>query len=53
MELGQWDEGVAMLRATWRIDPKARGNVLRMLIASARGKFWLKRSAIAQFLDGG
>jgi tetratricopeptide (TPR) repeat protein len=53
MELGQWDEGVAMLRAALRIDPKARGNVLRMLVASARGKFYLKRSAMAQFLDGG
>jgi len=52
MELGQWEEGVAMLRATLRIDPKARGNVLRMLVASTRGKFWLKRSLIAQFLDG-
>jgi len=53
MELGQWEEGVAMLRTTWRIDPKARGNVLRMLVASPRGKFWLKRSVIAQFLEGG
>src|SRR5262245_28215504 len=53
MELGQWEEGVTMLRTTWRIDPKARGNVLRMLVASPRGKFWLKRSVIAQFLEGG
>lgn len=53
MELGQWEEGVAMLRATLRIDPKARGNVLRMMVASARGKFYLKRTVIAQFLDGG
>jgi tetratricopeptide (TPR) repeat protein len=53
MELSRWDEGVAMLRAALRIDPKARGNVLRMLVASARGKFYLKRSAMAQFLDGG
>ena len=42
-----------MLRATLRIDPKARGDVVRMLVASARGKFWLKRSAIVQLLDGG
>ena len=52
MELGQWEEGVAMLRRTWQVDPKARGNVLRMLVASPRGKFWLKRSAIAQFMGG-
>jgi tetratricopeptide (TPR) repeat protein len=52
MELGQWEEGVAMLRATLRIDPKARGNVVRMLVASARGKFWLKRSVLTRLLDG-
>lgn len=53
MELGQWDEGVATLRASLRIDPKARGHVLRMMVASARGKFHLKRSAMIRLLDGG
>jgi len=52
MELGQWDEGVAMLRATIKFAPKERGNVLRMMVASAHGKFWLKRSAAAEVLDG-
>jgi len=50
IELGQWDEGVACLRATVKIDPKSAGNVVRMLIASGRGRFWLKRSAVAEFL---
>jgi len=53
MELGQWDQGVATLRATLRVDPKARGHVLRMMVASARGKFYLKRSAMIRLLDGG
>jgi tetratricopeptide (TPR) repeat protein len=52
MELGQWDEGVAILRATIKIDPKNRGHVLRMLVGCARGRFWLKRRAAAEFLDG-
>jgi hypothetical protein len=29
-----------------------RGHVMRMLIGTAHGKFWLKRSAAAAFLDG-
>jgi tetratricopeptide (TPR) repeat protein len=52
MELGQWDEGVATLRAAIKIDPKMRGHVMRMLVGSAHGKFWLKRSAAAAFLEG-
>jgi tetratricopeptide (TPR) repeat protein len=51
MELGRWDEGVAMLRAIVKVDPKMRGHVMRMLVGSAHGKFWLKRSAAAAFLD--
>ena len=52
MELGRWDEGVATLRAAIKIDPKMRGHVMRMLVGSAHGKFWLKRSAAAAFLEG-
>jgi tetratricopeptide (TPR) repeat protein len=53
MELGQWDEAVACLRATLQIDPNSRGNVLRMMVASGRGRFSLKRSAMAEFLGVG
>ena len=52
MELGQWDEGVATLRAAVKVDPTMRGHVMRMLVGCAHGKFWLKRSAAAAFLDG-
>jgi tetratricopeptide (TPR) repeat protein len=52
MELGQWDEGVATLRAAVKVDPTKRGHVMRMLVSSAHGKFWLRRSAAAAFLDG-
>jgi tetratricopeptide (TPR) repeat protein len=50
MELGQWDEAVASLRAVLQIDQKSRGNVIRMLVASGRGRFWLKRSDALKFL---
>jgi tetratricopeptide (TPR) repeat protein len=52
MELGEWEEGVAMLRATVKVDPAQRAHVMRMLVSSAHGKFWLKRSTAAAFLDG-
>src|SRR5262245_7454075 len=52
MELGQWDEGVAILRTAAKTDPAPRGDVMRMLVSSARGKFWLNRSAAAAFLAG-
>jgi tetratricopeptide (TPR) repeat protein len=52
MELGQWDEGVARLRAVVKVDSTMRGQVMRMLVSSAHGKFWLSRSAAAAFLDG-
>jgi tetratricopeptide (TPR) repeat protein len=52
MELGQWDEGAAMLRAAIKVDPAMRGNAMRMLVSTAHGKFWLKRSAVAALLDG-
>jgi tetratricopeptide (TPR) repeat protein len=52
MELGQWDEGAAILRGAVKVDRTMRGHVMRMLVGSAHGKFWLKRSAAAAFLDG-
>src|SRR5262249_28593959 len=50
MELSQWDEALACLRATVQIDPTSRGNAIRMMVSAARGRFWLKRSAIAEIL---
>jgi cytochrome c-type biogenesis protein CcmH/NrfG len=52
MELGQWDEGAATLRAALKVDPTMRGHVMRMLVSCAHGKFWLRRSTAAAFLDG-
>jgi tetratricopeptide (TPR) repeat protein len=53
MELGRWDEGVALLREILKADPNSRGNVMRMMVATGRGRFWLKRSAAAEFLGFG
>jgi tetratricopeptide (TPR) repeat protein len=49
LELGQWDDGVACLRATVKLDRKSCAEVLRMVVSSGRGRFWLKRSAAAEF----
>jgi len=53
IELGRWDEGAACLRTAVEIDPNCRGDALRTLVASGRGRFWLKRSAAAEFLGIG
>lgn len=49
--LGQLDEGYDCFRFAVRSDPKRYGNALGMLTKSARGRFWLKPSAAARFLQ--
>jgi hypothetical protein len=50
MELSQQDEALACLRAAVAIDPSCRGNAIRMMVSAGRGRFWLKRSALAEVL---
>jgi tetratricopeptide (TPR) repeat protein len=50
LELGQWDEGIGWLRETVKLDPTSAPKVMRTLVASARGRFWLKRSDAVAFL---
>jgi tetratricopeptide (TPR) repeat protein len=52
LHLGQFDEGYECFRFAVRSDPKRYGSALGMLAKSARGRFWLKPSAAAQFLQG-
>ena len=52
LELGQLDAGYDCFRTASRGEPKRYGNALTSLAASARGRFWLKPSAAAQFLQG-
>ena len=51
LRLGQLDEGYDCFRYAVRSDPKRYGSALGMLTKSARGRFWLKPSAAARFLQ--
>ena len=51
LRLGQLDEGYDCFRYAVRSDPKRFGSALGMLTKSARGRFWLKPSAAARFLQ--
>jgi tetratricopeptide (TPR) repeat protein len=50
LELGRIDQGLACMRAAVQAAPNVYGNVLRMLIAAGRGRFWLNRSKAAEAL---
>jgi tetratricopeptide (TPR) repeat protein len=52
LKLGQLDAGYDCFRTAACGDPKRYGNALRSLVASGRGRFWLKPSAAALFLLG-
>lgn len=52
LELGDRDAGLECFRTAARGDPKNHGNVLAGLVKSGRGRFWLRPSGAAQFLQG-
>ena len=52
LRLGQLDEGYECFRFAVRADPQRYGHALATLTKSARGRFWLKPSAAAQFFQG-
>jgi tetratricopeptide (TPR) repeat protein len=52
LELDDRDAGYECFRTASRGDPKRYGHALASLVKSARGRFWLKPSAAAQFLSG-
>lgn len=49
LELGQLDEGYEYFRSAARGDPNRYGRALDSLVASCRGRFWLKPSAAARY----
>jgi cytochrome c-type biogenesis protein CcmH/NrfG len=51
IELGQWDEAVACLRGLNRRAPQLYGRTLRTVISSGRGRFWLRPTAAARFMN--
>ena len=53
LELGEWDEAVACLRATVKAAPELYGRALRTLAGAARGRFWIRPGAAAEFLMPG
>jgi tetratricopeptide (TPR) repeat protein len=52
LELSQPEAGVQNLRSAMRINQKAFGQGLAALAASARGRFWLRRSDAVRFVRG-
>jgi tetratricopeptide (TPR) repeat protein len=52
LELGQFDAGLECFRTAARGDPRHYGSALTSMVASARGRFWLKPSKAAQLLRG-
>lgn len=50
LELGRWDEALATLRSIVAADPNAYPKALKMLVTSARGRFFLKPSAAMELL---
>jgi Flp pilus assembly protein TadD len=51
LQLGRSDDAVAGLRAMVRSAPQNYGKALRALVSAGRGRFWIRRSAAAQFLN--
>jgi tetratricopeptide (TPR) repeat protein len=51
LDLGQRDAGYDCFRWAVRGDPKRYGSALGSLVKSTRGRFWLKPSAAARFLQ--
>lgn len=52
LKLGDVDAGHDCFRTAARGDPKRYGNALSSLAAAARGRFWIRPSAAAQFMRG-
>ena len=50
LELRRWEDGLASLRAAVEVVPLAYAMALKILVTSARGRFWLKPSAAAGLL---
>src|SRR5258708_8694113 len=51
LQLDRSDDAVAGLRAMVRSAPQHYGNALKALVSAGRGRFWIRRSAAAKFLN--
>lgn len=50
LELDRWDDAIAELRQAIAINPALYGKARYVLVRSARGRFWLRPSALARVL---
>jgi Flp pilus assembly protein TadD len=51
LQLGRSDDAIASLRAMVRATPQHYGKAVKALVSAGRGRFWMRRSAAAQFLN--
>jgi tetratricopeptide (TPR) repeat protein len=51
LQLGRSDDAVASLRAMVRSAPQHYGKAVKALASAGRGRFWMRRSAAAQFFN--
>ena len=51
LQLGHSGDAIASLRAMVRSAPQNYGRALKALVSDGRGRFWIRRSAAAQFLN--
>jgi tetratricopeptide (TPR) repeat protein len=51
LQLGRSDDAVAGLRTMVRTSPQHYGKALKALVSAGRGRFWIRRSAAAKFLQ--
>jgi tetratricopeptide (TPR) repeat protein len=51
LQLGRSDDAIASLRAMVRSAPQHYGKAVKALVSAGRGRFWMRRSAAAQFLN--
>jgi tetratricopeptide (TPR) repeat protein len=50
LELGRWDDALSALRAAVARDGRLHEKARQILVRSARGRFWLRPSALAEVL---
>ena len=51
LQLGRSDDAIASLRAMVRAAPQHYGKAVKALVSAGHGRFWMRRSAAAQFLN--
>jgi tetratricopeptide (TPR) repeat protein len=53
LQLGRSEDAIEALRAMVRAAPQHYGKAVKVLVSASRGRFWIRRSAAAKFLNPG